>query len=40
MANGAVGVILYWLESGMKETVMEMSLWLTRMTLFPLGKFK
>lgn len=40
MANGAVGVILYWLESGMKETIMEMSLWLTQITLFPLGKFK
>lgn len=40
MANGAVGVILYWLESGMKETILEMSLWLTQITLFPLGKFK
>lgn len=40
MANGAVGVILYWLESGMKETIMEMSLWLSRVILFPLGNFK
>lgn len=40
MANGAVGVILYWLENGMQETIMEMSLWLTQITLFPLGKFK
>lgn len=40
MANGAVGVILYWLESGMKETILEMSLWLTQITLFPLGNFK
>lgn len=40
MANGAVGVILYWLENGMNETIMEMSLWLTQITLFPLGKFK
>ena len=39
MANGAVGIILYWLENGMKETVIEMSLWLTKSTLFPLGKF-
>lgn len=40
MANGAVGVILYWLEGSMKETITEMSLWLTQITLFPLGKFK
>ena len=40
MANGAVGVILYWLDNGMKETITEMSLWLTQITLFPLGKFK
>ena len=40
MANGAVGIILYWLENGMKETIMEMSLWLTQITLFPLGKFE
>ena len=39
MANGAVGIILYWLENGMKETVLEMSLWLTKAILFPLGKF-
>lgn len=39
MATGAVGIILYWLENGMQETVMEMSLWLTKANLFPLGKF-
>lgn len=39
MANGIVGIICYWLENGMKETTMEMSLWLTKITLFPLGKF-
>jgi AcrR family transcriptional regulator len=39
MANGVVGIILYWLENGMKETVIEMSLWLTKSILFPLGKF-
>ncbi|WP_054958493.1 TetR/AcrR family transcriptional regulator [Paenibacillus dakarensis] len=39
VSNGAVGVILYWLESGMKESIMEMSLWLTRVSLVPLGKF-
>ena len=40
MANGAVGIILFWLENGRKETVDEMSLWLTQITLFPLGKFE
>ncbi|TJY43903.1 TetR/AcrR family transcriptional regulator [Cohnella pontilimi] len=40
MSNGAVGVILYWLENGMKETITDMSLWLTRVILFPLGKFE
>lgn len=40
MANGSVGVILFWLENGMKETVMEMSLWLTQINLFPLAKFR
>ncbi|MEF2097346.1 TetR/AcrR family transcriptional regulator [Bacillus sp. CFBP9009] len=39
MANGAVGIILFWLENGMKETVTEMSLWLTKSILFPLGEF-
>jgi len=39
MANGATGIILYWLENGRKETVMDMSLWLTKVILFPLGKF-
>lgn len=39
MANGTVGTILYWLENGMKESVIEMSLWLTKSILFPLGKF-
>ncbi|WMT40947.1 TetR/AcrR family transcriptional regulator [Paenibacillus sp. D2_2] len=39
VSNGVVGVILYWLENGMKESIIEMSLWLTRVSLFPLGKF-
>ncbi|MFD2115573.1 TetR/AcrR family transcriptional regulator [Paenibacillus yanchengensis] len=39
MANGSVGLILYWLENGRKESVLEMSRWLTHITLFPLGKF-
>lgn len=39
-SNGIVGVILHWLESGSKETVMQMSLWLTRFSLFPLGHFE
>src|SRR5690625_2188823 len=39
MANGASGIILYWLENGRQETVAEMSLWLTKMMLFPLGRF-
>lgn len=38
MANGAVGIILYWLENGMNKSIMEMSLWLTKFTLFPFGK--
>ena len=40
VSHGIVGLILYWLESGMSETVMEMSLWLTRVSLFPLGHFE
>ena len=38
-SNGIVGVIIHWLESGMTESVTEMSLWLTRMSLFPMGNF-
>ncbi|EPZ42263.1 TetR/AcrR family transcriptional regulator [Alicyclobacillus acidoterrestris] len=33
VSNGIIGLILYWLENGMKETVTEMSLWLTRFSL-------
>lgn len=40
MADGTVGLILYWLENGMKESIDEMSLWLTRVLLFPLADFK
>jgi len=40
MSNGAVGILIYWLENGMKESIAEMSLWLTRVMLFPLGKFE
>ncbi|WP_188455723.1 TetR/AcrR family transcriptional regulator [Virgibacillus oceani] len=40
MANGTVGFIHYWLENGMKESIMEMSSWLTQAILFPLAKFK
>src|SRR5690625_2838078 len=36
MANGATGIILYWLENEREETVEEMSLWLTKVMLFPL----
>lgn len=36
-SNGIVGVIIHWLESGMAESVTDMSLWLTRMSLFPMG---
>ena len=39
VSNGVVGIILYWLENGMKESILEMSLWLTRASLFPLAKF-
>lgn len=39
MANGAVGIIRYWIENGMKENVTEMSLWLTKTILIPLGNF-
>lgn len=39
MANGAVGIINYWLENGMKETVFEISLWLTKVNLVPLANF-
>ena len=37
-SNGIVGVIIHWLESGMVESVEAMSLWLTRLSLFPLGR--
>lgn len=40
MATGTVGVIEYWLEKNMKESTLNMSLWLTKITLFPLGKFE
>jgi AcrR family transcriptional regulator len=40
VSNGIVGIILYWLENGMKETVKDMSLWLTRFSLFPMGHFE
>ena len=40
MAEGAVGIIQYWLENDMKESIEELSLWLTRVILFPLGDFK
>lgn len=39
IANGIIGVISYWLEKDMKETVKEMSLRLTKITLFPSAKF-
>lgn len=39
-SNGAVGIILNWLENGMKESIEEMSLWLTRVSLLPLGKLE
>lgn len=40
MASGTIGVITHWLETGMEESAREMSLWLTRILLFPLGKFE
>jgi AcrR family transcriptional regulator len=40
LANGTVGIISHWLETGMEETVFEMSLWLTKIYLFPLAKFE
>jgi AcrR family transcriptional regulator len=40
LANGTVGIISYWLENGMEETVLEMSLWFTKIYLFPLGEFE
>ncbi|WP_056832220.1 TetR/AcrR family transcriptional regulator [Psychrobacillus sp. FJAT-21963] len=40
MANGSIGLILNWLEGGMKESIEEISLWLTRVILFPLADFK
>ncbi|MFD1676615.1 TetR/AcrR family transcriptional regulator [Alicyclobacillus fodiniaquatilis] len=39
-SHGIIGVILYWLEGGMKESVQEMSLWLTRFSLYPLRHFE
>ncbi|WAH38026.1 TetR/AcrR family transcriptional regulator [Alicyclobacillus dauci] len=39
-SNGIVGLIIYWLQTGMKESVEEMSLWLTRVSLFPMGHFE
>lgn len=38
-SNGIVGVIIHWLESDMRETVTDMSHWLTRFSLFPLRHF-
>lgn len=38
-SNGIVGIIHYWLKDGMKESIEEMSLMLTRVSLLPLGKY-
>src|SRR5690625_4173704 len=39
MAHGATGIIQYWVERQCEESIEEMSLWLTKVMLFPLGKF-
>src|SRR5690625_4396150 len=39
MAHGATGVIQNWLKHQCDEPVEAMSIWLTRIMLFPLGKF-
>lgn len=40
MAEGAIGIIRYWLENGMKESIDELSMRLTQVILFPLGDFR
>lgn len=40
LANGTIGIISYWLENGMEESVLEMSLWLTKVYLYPLVEFE
>lgn len=40
MASGVLGVLLHWLENEMNESVLEMSLWLTEMMLYPLGQLE
>lgn len=40
VANGTLGIINYWLGNEMKETVLEMSLWYDKITLFPTEKLE